>query len=478
MKPSCLLIGGFDPSSGAGVSADIRTCDRLGVHPFSIITAVTYQTFKVFHGYHPLTREQLTRQLDAVLKHYPVKHVKIGMIPNEECLNILAKYIKEYNLDAILDPVTVSSAGERLSTENLELSMKKILFPLVRVITPNLKEARKFSGISRDLDFKNMDHLKKLTSELLQAMMPLFKEEETIQNGEKAVIIKTALKREDNVFDVSMIGTRKENKITTEFQLHEKKYIQIKGNVHGTGCVFASAIAASLARGSSLKVAIESAELYFDERFQQFIEDPKGGKALDLTLPIDHVRLMNQIKELYSYISSKRSFSKLIPEVRMNISGALPNAQTKSDVAGIEGRVTVINGFPHACGEIKFGASDHTARLLLTAKSHDPSINFVMNLKYYPELIDLLKEQSDLVLHEIKRSEQPEKVRKKDESTMQWLIKESMRKTGTIPDIIWDTGAMGKEPMMRLFGKSSREMLLKLEKIIKIAEKTLEMRGA
>ncbi|MHA1689907.1 MAG: bifunctional hydroxymethylpyrimidine kinase/phosphomethylpyrimidine kinase, partial [Promethearchaeota archaeon] len=311
MKPSCFLIGGFDPSSGAGVSADIRTCDRLGVHPFSIITAVTYQTFKEFYGYHPLTREQLTRQLDAILKNYPVKHVKIGMIPNEECLDLIIKYIKEYNLEAILDPVTVSSAGSRLSTEHLESTIKKDLFPLVKVITPNLREALKFSDISEDLDLENLDHLEKLARDLLKTLMPPLEGRDKKQDMEKAVIIKTALKTQDTVLDICLLGRREENTIAIKFQLYEKKFIPIKGNVHGTGCVFSSAITANLASGFSLKEAIQNAELFFDEKFQHFIEDLEGGKAVDLTLPIDHIQLINQIKKIYSYISSKKSYSKL-----------------------------------------------------------------------------------------------------------------------------------------------------------------------
>ncbi|MFX1593406.1 MAG: thiamine-phosphate synthase family protein [Promethearchaeota archaeon] len=178
--------------------------------------------------------------------------------------------------------------------------------------------------------------------------------------------------------------------------------------------------------------------------------------------------IINQIREVYSVISKDKDYSKLIPEVRMNISGSLSNAKDKSEIAGIEGRITIINGFPKASGEIKFGVSDHTARLILTAKEFDNSINFVINLKYIPKLIESIKENSKLELQEINREEQPESVKEKEYSTMQWLIKESVRKKGKIPDIIWDKGAIGKEPMIRLFGKNSNDIIRKLEQIIKL----------
>jgi len=181
-------------------------------------------------------------------------------------------------------------------------------------------------------------------------------------------------------------------------------------------------------------------------------------------------KVINQIREVYSIISKDKDFSKLIPEVRMNISGSLSNAKNKSEIAGIEGRITIINGFSKASGEIKFGVSDHTARLILTAKEFDNSINFVINLNYIPELIELIKKNSKLELQEIIREEQPEYVKEKEYSTMQWLINESVKKKGKIPDIIWDKGAIGKEPMMRLFGKNSNDIIKKLEQIIKLVK--------
>ena len=141
---------------------------------------------------------------------------------------------------------------------------------------------------------------------------------------------------------------------------------------------------------------------------------------------------------------------------------------TKAEIAGIEGRVTIINGFPQASGQIKFGVSDHTARLILSAKEFDNSINFVTNLKYNEKIIKLIKEKSDLYTYEFIRESQPDSIKSKEESTMQWLIKESIEQTGRIPDIIWDKGAIGKEPIIRVFAETSKNLIYKLEKIIKL----------
>ena len=171
---------------------------------------------------------------------------------------------------------------------------------------------------------------------------------------------------------------------------------------------------------------------------------------------------------MYNYISSISKFTALIPEVRLNISCSLPNAKNVSEIAGIDGRVTIVENFPKACGEIKFGASDHTARLVLSAKSFDNSINMVTNLKYNNSLIKNIKEQTKLTTYEFSREMEPDQMKKKEQSTMQWLIKKSAENLGKVPDIIWDKGGIGKEPIIRVFAKDSKDMIEKLKTILEM----------
>jgi len=191
------------------------------------------------------------------------------------------------------------------------------------------------------------------------------------------------------------------------------------------------------------------------------------NKPSNAVLTDQQLEIIHQIKEIYNFIQQKK-FCKLIPEVRSNIAGALYNAHKREEVAGIDGRITIVNGMPKAAGEIKFGVAEHTARLVLTAKEFDKSINFVINLKYTPEIIQEIRNGTDLNLKEINREREPQETKDKEFSTMQWLIKESIDKDGIIPDIIWDTGSIGKEPMIRLFGRNSRDMINKIAKILKV----------
>ncbi len=464
MKTFCLTIAGSDPTCGAGIQADIRTFDRCGVHPFSVITAITYQSATEFYGYKSLS-DDLNKQLDAIFTSYPIKFVKIGMIPDVKSLDIIVDVVRKHELIAILDPVSVSSAGERLSSEGFELEIERSLFPYIKVLTPNVNEASFYAN--RDLSNKTIENIAELKEAAIILVKKLYPDNQAL-DAEKAVVIKSAGTKQGEIFDLVCISKGIGSNENYEFTLYQKPKLSINGNVHGTGCVFSSAITAFLAKGNPLAMAIEKAESFFDAKFQKFVELPNKGKLIDLTISEERVEVINQIKEIYNFISRFKKFSKLIPEVRMNISGSLPNAILKEDIAGIEGRITIINGYPQASGEIKFGVSNHTARLILSAKEFDNSINYVINLKYNPNWIDLIQQNTDLELQEIIREEQPEKIKKQEFSTMQWLIKESIANKGKIPDIIWDKGAMGKEPIIRLFSKNSKDMIEKLKKIIEI----------
>jgi hydroxymethylpyrimidine kinase/phosphomethylpyrimidine kinase len=466
MKPFCLTIAGSDPTSGAGIQADIRTFDRIGVHPFSAITAITYQTATEFYGFKSLS-EELGKQLDAILNAYAIKYVKIGMIPDIKSLEIIKNAVQNYNLIAVLDPVSISSVGERISSEGLELELERDLFPLVTVLTPNLEEASYYAN--RELKNKTIDDLDavKEATEIIIKKMYLNNDVSEIQ---KAIIIKSAGKDKDNIFDLVCLNQLINGKENLTFKMFKKPILSLQGNVHGTGCVFSSAITAYLSLGNSILKSIEKSEHFFDDRFLHFIDLPQEGKILDLTFDLEQVKVINQIKEIYRFISSESKFSMLIPEVRMNISGSLPNAVSKEEIAGIEGRITIVGSYPKASGEIKFGTSDHTARLVLEAKKFDNSVNFVLNLKYKAKWINLLQEKTDLILQEIVRGHQPEEIMTTEESTMQWLIQRSIKKIGRIPDIIWDKGSIGKEPMLRLFGKTSKDIISKLDNIIQVIE--------
>lgn len=179
----------------------------------------------------------------------------------------------------------------------------------------------------------------------------------------------------------------------------------------------------------------------------------------------DAQNTLAKIKEVTDFICSSKKYCRLIPEVRTNVAIALPNAKTLDEIAGVDGRITIVQGMPKCAGPITFGATNHTGRLVLTAKKYDSRISAVINIRYSPNLIEKLS-KTDLLLVEIDRTDQPRQTSQTEDSSMSWIIKNIYNHYQKIPDIIWDKGEIGKEPMIRLFAKTSDELIEKIKVIL------------
>jgi len=180
--------------------------------------------------------------------------------------------------------------------------------------------------------------------------------------------------------------------------------------------------------------------------------------------------ILDKVKLIADFISSVQKFTKLIPEVRTNIAVARPNAKSLEDVAGVDGRITIVQNMPKLAGPICFGAANHTGRLVLTAQKYDPSITAMINLRYSPDLIQKLTQQGRLSLMQIDRELQAKEIKQTEDSSMSWIIKQIYDKRHKIPDIVWDVGELGKEPMIRLFAKNELDLIKKLKLILKLVD--------
>jgi len=136
---------------------------------------------------------------------------------------------------------------------------------------------------------------------------------------------------------------------------------------------------------------------------------------------------------------------RLIPEVGMNIVYALPDARSRDDVAGVLGRIVRLGDRVHPVGEIAFGASDHVARIVITAMRFDPGIRSAANIRF-SEAILLEMENLMFEICSFDREKEPPGVQ-----TMDWGVASCCR--GGVPDVIYDRGARGKEPMIRVLGE-------------------------
>jgi hydroxymethylpyrimidine/phosphomethylpyrimidine kinase len=153
-------------------------------------------------------------------------------------------------------------------------------------------------------------------------------------------------------------------------------------------------------------------------------------------------------------------FSLLMPEVRVNLVYALPKAKTSQEVAAIDGRITVVNGFPRASGLPKWGVSDHMARLIIEVRRYDPIINAGINFKCDGDIIEVVKEyarEKSLGFGFTDRTNEPPEVAGPDRSSMPWVAKQLVGPNG-IPRLFYEGDGWGKEPLFFATGKDAIEV--------------------
>lgn len=232
---TALTIAGSDSSGGAGIQADIKTMTVLGVYAMSAITALTAQNTMGVTAVLEVTPKFLEQQLDAVFTDIPPDAVKIGMVSSSELIKTIAEKLKFYGAkNIVVDPVMVATSGAKLIEDNAVETLKKFLFPLATVITPNIPEAE----ILSEMKIKTADDMEKAAKIIFE-------------NYGCAVLCKGGHSLND-ANDILFDG---------EIKIFNGKKID-NPNTHGTGCTLSSAIAAGLAKNLTLVDAIDAAKKY------------------------------------------------------------------------------------------------------------------------------------------------------------------------------------------------------------------------
>ena len=238
MIPIAVTIAGSDSGGGAGIQADLKTFSALGVYGASVIAALTAQNTKGVTGIHDVPPEFVTAQLDAVYSDLTVRATKIGMLSRPATIQAVAAGLKKYRArNVVLDPVMVAASGDRLLVPEAVETIKRELFPLADIITPNLAEAAAL------LDQPIAKHENEMAAQG-EALLAL---------GAKAVLVKGGHAPTQHAVDV-LIERSGIRRFTAE-RLDTK-------NTHGTGCTLSSAIAAGLAKGLELHDALAAAKNY------------------------------------------------------------------------------------------------------------------------------------------------------------------------------------------------------------------------
>jgi len=169
-------------------------------------------------------------------------------------------------------------------------------------------------------------------------------------------------------------------------------------------------------------------------------------------------RVLGNLVRAVKILEASREVGELIPEVRVNIVYALPDAVDIRHVAGIEGRITKIKGRPQACGYPSFGASSHMARIVLEVMRFDRNIRAGMNLLWNEDFslwLERWSKENGISFGFIDRSMEPEEIIKKEGASIPWKIRFLLNKYGYVPRIFYETAGIGKEPLTVLLGEDA-----------------------
>jgi hydroxymethylpyrimidine/phosphomethylpyrimidine kinase len=235
---TALTIAGSDSSGGAGIQADLKTFAALGVYGLSAVTAVTAQSTVGVTACTPLSADLVTAQIEAVAGDVTIHATKIGMLATAAIVEAVAAAIEELDLPlVVIDPVMLSTSGQRLLDADGIVALSSTLLPRARVVTPNLPEAEVISGC-RIASASDVHDAARRIHDL----------------GAAAVLVTGG----HATYGADIVDVLLDAGVFHEF--HTPR-IDAPGR-HGTGCTFASAIAAQLALGRALPDAVMGAQTY------------------------------------------------------------------------------------------------------------------------------------------------------------------------------------------------------------------------
>ncbi|MGI9537709.1 MAG: bifunctional hydroxymethylpyrimidine kinase/phosphomethylpyrimidine kinase [Desulfocapsaceae bacterium] len=234
-----LTIAGSDSGGGAGIQADLKTISACCCFGTSAITAITAQNTLGVTDIHPVPVAVLESQIRAVLDDIGTDAVKLGMLHSVEVIECIALLLQEYQIDNIvLDPVMVATSGDKLIQDEAIAALQETLFPIVRLITPNIPEAEIITGRT----ISDKDFLRE-TAEQLAHKFHL------------SVLAKGGHLDNENLEDILYDYESSQRLSFTNTKV-------ATSNTHGTGCTLSSALASFLARGFSVAEAVEKAISY------------------------------------------------------------------------------------------------------------------------------------------------------------------------------------------------------------------------
>lgn len=448
-KKVALSIAGSDPSGGAGIQADLKSFSHIGVYSLTVITCVTAQNTQTVKRIEKIPVKLIESQIDTLYEDFTIDAVKTGMLYSSDLVRCIAKKVREYDMKPIMDPVMVATSNDSLSQKDLQQAFIKHLLPHTYIITANIPEA----VILSNRKIISLDDMKKACKIIAEY-------------GPRYVLIKGGHLCHDSAIDLLYDNTQ-----FLQFSLPK---IQGK-KAHGSGCSLSALVTGFLALGEPVPDAIQKAKYIVWSMIQDGYSPGKGSDVLNhtcvYTLPpslqnAHHIEIWLALKNAVQQVTAVLPL-ELIPEVGMNFAYATENAIHAKDVCALSGRIIKTSSSVKVCGSLEFGGSKHIASIILAVMSYDKTMRSALNIRFSEKVIDICRKAGMKIGFFDRKNEPTTAI-----STMEWGTREAISQFGSIPDIIFDKGGKGKEPMIRLLGENPQIIFQKLQKILQKAKIT------
>lgn len=438
MIPRIITVAGSDSGGGAGIQADLKTIALLGGYGMSVVTALTAQNTQGISSILEVPPEFVEQQMEVVLSDIGADALKTGMLVNSEIIKVVCQKIRKYRLRrAVVDPVMVAKNGTILLKPEAVETLQKELLPLAQIFIPNIPESEIIVGGK----IKDLAGMKK-AARIIKQM------------GAKSVLIKGG-HLDGLPIDIFFDGEK----------FYEFSAARVATpHTHGTGCTLAASIAVELAKGASAREAITKAKSLISAAIKFSLPLGKGQGPVNpysiVARERERYQVIQKLKKAF-YILQEKKVGHLFPEVQSNIGYALPYPSGIEDVAAFPGRLIRWGRDIFKISDPEFGASQHIARIILTAVSFDPNIRSAMNLRLSEDLLQRAR-QIGLTVGHFDRRQEPPQVSRLEGSSLSWGVERVLTKMKKVPDLIYDRGGWGKESMIRILGHDPEEVVGKV----------------
>jgi len=449
--PRVLIVAGSDSSGGAGIQADLKTCAALGVHGMTAVTSVTAQNTCKVTAISDIPAEIIREQIRVVAEDIGVDAVKTGMLHTSSIIEAVADEISRLNVPIIVDPVAIAKSGARLIREEAVQTLMQRMVPIAWVITPNALEAEMLTGIG----IVGVETQKKAAKAI-------------VEMGARSAVVKGGHLPSRNVIDVLYYAGR--------FFYYDSKRIDTRAT-HGTGCVFASAIAASIAKGLDVDEAVDVAKRFVTDAIKYGLNLGAGQGPVHptgrLSREAERWGVLGNMREALELLEADPYIHNLVPESQINLAMSLTNPTEIGDVAAVPGRIVKVGERVKAVETPSFGSSRHVARAIIAASKHNPRVTAAANIKNAPVILRAAAELG-YTASMYDRSKEPAEVKAEEGRTVSWGVGEAIKMRGYVPDLIYHHGDYGKEPMALVFGRDAVDVARKLMRIAERAASIAE----